>query len=1074
MNNESIKSAMRIGRSSAIAWLVLFSYSHVYAAPNVPDRIQRPPATRSIQPQFQSSPFKAPEANDVTFVVDSGPGLDTGCTFRSGGPLVFEIPVDRYVGNVQSLLAAGAIEKNAFLRMPAFDVDFGGAPNVPPERDRVLFNGEVVDGEFLTGDNGVWKLNGFKIPVEKILFPNDPGEGGVIQPRMNRVEIHIDVLSVPDENWCTSIDWAALTFKVARPHLLVHGIFSQGGTWAGNWTTGLGNAGIPFATIDMGRLDGVGANAGKIAARVQELKNRWGVDALNIVAHSKGGIDSRHYIENSTDITRLIQIGTPNAGSPLANYIQAGSYMLLGPALNIVANGLAGGPGGYQLTTPYMDIYNAFHGFNPKTEYYSMAGDYRGGGLVDNVLNSLLPGPDDTIVPMSSVHVLPYSAPSSIASFGPDRQAAHTAQTQSGTIFNAFLPISKMPQGPSPFVSFAQQVAADIVATETLSGTIGAGQVRTHTVPVDQVGPGAFIMFYGAGDLDLALISPAGVRIDRTTVSRIAGASFESNETIDGFKNEAYHFQNLAAGTWTVEITGGTIPNPPGAETYFVSAWLEASTISLTASTRAPNYSVGDAVIIEALLRNGAALLVNANVTANVRQPDDVIVPLTLLDNGTGADAAANDGIYTGILPQAPIAGVYQIGVTARGATPGFSRSAFLTVPVAASTTHFGGAVTDRGVDTNQNGLFDELAVDVPVVVTHPATYLLMGQLQTATGQLLGSFTRRQQLSPGTHSMRLTFDGQTIFRSGIDGPYELSVLRLAEETSAGDVLPLAAQSSPYQTQPYGFRAFEREAIYLSGGGRDAGVDTNGNGRFDALEVDLDVDLLVAGRYEWTARLIDRNDSEIGFATNAGTLTAGAGSLKLVFDGARIGRNGVDGPYRVVDLLVFGAGQSQIVFQAYATTAYSVRQFEGSNLPPVCTTAVPSIGTLWPPNHKLVNIAINGVTDPDGDPIAIVITGITQDEPVDGKSDGHTAPDGAGVGSPTASVRAERSGKGNGRVYAISFSATDGAGSCQSMVKVGVPKKKGGLAIDSGQRFDSTVVPPNFKPGDDDDEDEIDD
>ena len=117
----------------SVLWLCSFTQA---TAQNVPDGQQKN-LSQSIQPLVQSSPFPAPEADDVTFVVDDAPGLDTGCTFRSGGPLVFEIPVDRFIGDVDKLLAGGAIEKNAFLRMPAFDVDFDGAPGFPPERDRV-------------------------------------------------------------------------------------------------------------------------------------------------------------------------------------------------------------------------------------------------------------------------------------------------------------------------------------------------------------------------------------------------------------------------------------------------------------------------------------------------------------------------------------------------------------------------------------------------------------------------------------------------------------------------------------------------------------------------------------------------------------------------------------------------------------------------------------------------------------------------------------------------------------------------------------------------------------------------
>lgn len=53
-----------------------------------------------------TSPFAPPEGTDTTFVVDDAPGLDTGCTFRNGGPLVFNIQVTRNFGDEDKLQAA--------------------------------------------------------------------------------------------------------------------------------------------------------------------------------------------------------------------------------------------------------------------------------------------------------------------------------------------------------------------------------------------------------------------------------------------------------------------------------------------------------------------------------------------------------------------------------------------------------------------------------------------------------------------------------------------------------------------------------------------------------------------------------------------------------------------------------------------------------------------------------------------------------------------------------------------------------------------------------------------------------
>src|SRR5262245_65032857 len=57
-----------------------------------------------------------------------------------------------------------------------------------------------------------------------------------------------------------------------------------------------------------------------------------------------------------------------------------------------------------------------------------------------------------------------------------------------------------------------------------------------------------------------------------------------------------------------------------------------------------------------------------------------------------------------------------------------------------------------------------------------------------------------------------------------------------------------------------------------------------------------------------------------------------------------------------------------------------------------------VPVLWPPEHGLQTVSIVGVTDPDGDPVTITATGVTQDEPLDDLGDGNTCPDGALVRS----------------------------------------------------------------------------
>jgi hypothetical protein len=126
----------------------------------------------------------------------------------------------------------------------------------------------------------------------------------------------------------------------------------------------------------------------------------------------------------------------------------------------------------------------------------------------------------------------------------------------------------------------------------------------------------------------------------------------------------------------------------------------------------------------------------------------------------------------------------------------------------------------------------------------------------------------------------------------------------------------------------------------------------------------------------------------------------------------------------------------------------------ANDPPLVSAATPTIETLWPPNHGLVQVGITGVSDPDSN-ATITIDCVTQDEPTSGTGDGDTAIDAIISADGTVLLRAERSGGGNGRVYHIHFTASDLEGSASGVVTVGVSHKKKTAAIDDGELHDST-------------------
>jgi uncharacterized repeat protein (TIGR01451 family) len=177
--------------------------------------------------------------------------------------------------------------------------------------------------------------------------------------------------------------------------------------------------------------------------------------------------------------------------------------------------------------------------------------------------------------------------------------------------------------------------------------------------------------------------------------------------------------------------------------------------------------------------------------------------------------------------------------------------------------------------------------------------------------------------------------------------------------------------------------------------------------------------------------------------------------------------------------------------------------------PNCDAARATQALIWPPNHKFLPVGVLGISDPDGGPVSVALTGVRQDEPVgprrdrdddddDGSGDhddddgdrddddgGHDRDDdddrhrgcahstgghgqGHGGGHPHAPdavlqdhkalVRAERLGGGNGRVYHLSFTATDAAGgTCSGTVTTCVPHDRKRGCVDGGPLYDSTAA-----------------
>jgi pimeloyl-ACP methyl ester carboxylesterase len=190
------------------------------------------------------------------------------------------------------------------------------------------------------------------------------------------------------------------TNSTALPVLLIHGYMEDAAVW-NKWVDLLKKDDIAVYPITFKQSDdkcGSSAqHAKELSNIIGQIKEKTGQNKVNIVGHSKGGLDARVYLANNTkDVANLIMIGTPNAGSPLAE-----SSEECKPAVYDLRPGAAA-----------TEVKK-----NPNTKYYTIAGDWnpKSGNCqltlalpFEQSSSSKLPKPNDGMVPLSSVESRDY------------------------------------------------------------------------------------------------------------------------------------------------------------------------------------------------------------------------------------------------------------------------------------------------------------------------------------------------------------------------------------------------------------------------------------------------------------------------------------------------------------------------------------------------------------------------------------------------------------------------------------------------------------------------------------------
>lgn len=574
-----------------------------------------------------------------------------------------------------------------------------------------------------------------------------------------------------------------------------------------------------------------------------------------------------------------------------------------------------------------------------------------------------------------------------------------------------------------------EEMAAVAVAHDTFRIT-PAQPLVTRSIVVDATDAVSVNVTAASQSLQVKLIAP-----DATTqyvVGDAATATFESgyfpiDSTVS--KSGASYLitvRNPQPGTWTLEVREPSV---------LTEALTAVSTTFINNNTRAVLAGGGDAfphgtpVRLALVVFDGEAKVRNLTIDARMLATAGAPISLEFRDDGTGADDRANDGVYQA-LANAPSPGTYSVIAHANGtaSTGAFRRSIGTQFVAVERKAQIGATFTDRGIDLDGDTLLDRIGVTPRATILQAGTYNVGVRLRASNGKEILR-TIETEFTAGAVAPEVLFETADIAAElGVNGPYAVEEVRFLIVT-ADDLLPADIRYDLGNTAAYDISRFQHDRLRLSGNGRAVGVDLNGNGLFDQLNVTIEVLADFAGSYSYSATLRDVNGTELGFRASSRFLNAGATQLTFTFPGSVIGKNGVDGPYYLSDLLMFGAGESLIADTAFTAAPFLASQFEGFSIdhtPPVLSVSVtPSV--LFAPNHQMVEITptINVTDDKDPDPVVDLVS-ITSNEGDNVQGDGNTSKD-ISIENGRIFLRAERSGLAEGRIYTITWRARDDNG-----------------------------------------------
>jgi formylglycine-generating enzyme required for sulfatase activity len=570
---------------------------------------------------------------------------------------------------------------------------------------------------------------------------------------------------------------------------------------------------------------------------------------FDIIGHSYGGLNARFYLESNLyqadrrlgiGIDNLFTLGTPHGGMSLSlregypgagliswNHLPKSWYDLM--RFSLAPEELYDFLSAAQLWSGNMNNYNSRRGRQPTGVCYRLiGGDFLQQSQVPFLwrgLYSIYP-PGDFGVSLRSSREL---GTNPALSDRYPRVAIITNDDMHGYAFGILGLISGLQQLDSyvspeytyyisirnslgagwtqcPHTPQAMQYQLNEEPPSASPILIGSGvftEDGTHTAafPVDWPGESVFYVSWAGGEVDFTLTDGQGTLIDPAAAAADPNIAYEKLADAEGGL-ATYVFTNTVTGSWSYNLSAAGGPYPI---TYTVRANADTA---LAATAYAPAWQpLGVPVLLTATVAAAGTPVTGAVVTATVTLPDGSQEILPLLDDGLGADAAAEDGVYSALFQATDQGGFYWVDLVVEGSydSLNYRRTTETAFSVAPEKAALRRSYADGPLDENNNGLFDYLEVAAGITVTETGTLALAAELVASGGLVVDRATTIAEISStGLHTITLRFEGAAIYQSGLDGPYTVSQIVLFDDDS---FIQLDTDESGWLTAAYDHRDF---------------------------------------------------------------------------------------------------------------------------------------------------------------------------------------------------------------------------------------------------------------------------